>query len=92
MAELVELSVDDKGRLVVPGAIQRRLRLAPGMTLIVEEGDNGGIRLRPEPEQPNLVDKEGILVVRAQPVADLADVVRDERRLRVTSLSERTGL
>jgi AbrB family looped-hinge helix DNA binding protein len=92
MTELVELSVDDKGRLVVPGTVQKRLRLAPGMTLIVEEGDNGGIRLRPEPEQPNLVDKEGILVVRAQPVVDLADVVRRERDLRITSLSERTGL
>ena len=92
MGELVELSVDEKGWIVVPGTVQNRLHLEPGMTLIVEEGDNGRIRLRPEPELPHLVDKQGILVVQAQPVSDLDDAVRRERDRRITALSERTGL
>jgi bifunctional DNA-binding transcriptional regulator/antitoxin component of YhaV-PrlF toxin-antitoxin module len=93
MREPVALSVDDQGRLVLPGSVQDRLRLEPGMTLIVEEGDNGGIRLRPEqPERPHLVDKEGILVVRAPSVSDLDDAMRRERDLRISSLSERAGL
>lgn len=83
MRESVQLWVDEKGDLWVPAALQDRLRLEPGMTLLVEDGGNGGIRLRPEPEQPELVDKQGILVVRAEPVADLRDVVRRERELRL---------
>jgi AbrB family looped-hinge helix DNA binding protein len=91
MAEVVELSVDEKGRISIPLALQNRLGLEPGMTLIVEEGDNGGVRLRPNPERVTLLDKEGILVVRAEPVADLTDVVRRERDLRVVSLLERAA-
>jgi bifunctional DNA-binding transcriptional regulator/antitoxin component of YhaV-PrlF toxin-antitoxin module len=92
MNAIVEISVDEKGRLVVPGVIQDRLRLEPGMSLTVEEGDNGGVRLRPEPQQALLVDRQGILVVVARPVGDLEDALRRGRNLRIASLLERTGL
>jgi AbrB family looped-hinge helix DNA binding protein len=88
MTELVELSLDEKGRLVVPGSVQDRLHLQPGMRLIVEEGDDGAIRLRPEADGPRLVEKRGILVVQGQPVADLVDALRRARDLRITHLSE----
>ena len=92
MTELIELSVDEKGRIVIPRAVQHQLGLEPGMTLTVEDGENGGIRLRPEAEGTVLVEKQGILVVRAPALADLTDVVRRERDRRVRTLHESTGL
>ena len=92
MTELVELAVDEKGRIWIPRTLQTRLGLELGMTLVVEEGDSGGVRLRPGPELVTLIDKDGILVVRAEPAADLTDVVRHERDLRIASLLERTDL
>ena len=89
MAEDVKVSVDENGRIWIPLALQNRLGLEPGMTFIVEEGDNNGVRLRPSPEQVTLLDKEGILVVRAEPVTDLTDIVRRERNLRTASLLEK---
>jgi len=89
VAEDVRVSVDEKGSIWIPVALQNRLGLEPGMTLIVEESDDKGVRLRPSPEQVTLLDKEGILVVRAEPVTDLTEIVRRERNLRVASLLEK---
>ena len=86
-----ELSVDDHGQLWIPTALQERLGLRPGMILVVEEGGNNGVRLRPGSPQSILVDKQGILVVLAQPVGDLEVAVRREREGRVRSLLERIG-
>jgi hypothetical protein len=43
-------------------------------------------------ESPELVDKQGVLVVRAQPFGDLSDISRDERNRRVSELLRRTGI
>jgi hypothetical protein len=75
MTDVAQLLVEEKGRLFVPGAVQNRLRLEPGMALVVKDGDLGGVRLGLEPAPSTLVDKQGILIVRAEAVADL-DAVR----------------
>jgi len=51
------------GRILIPAAVQSRLGLSPGMSLVVEEGDQGSVRLRVQSEPPVLVDKAGVLVV-----------------------------
>ena len=38
---------------------------------------------------PALVDKGGVLVVRAKPLGDLTDAIRQERDRRVSELSQR---
>jgi AbrB family looped-hinge helix DNA binding protein len=79
MNQVIEVSLDDLGRILIPAALRSRLGLSPGMTLVVEKGDQGGVRLRLQSEPPMLVDKGGVLVVRAKPLRDLANVTRHER-------------
>jgi len=79
MNQVIEVSLDDLGRILIPAALRSRLGLSPGMTLVVEKGDKGGVRLRPQSEPPMLVDKGGVLVVRAEPLSDLTNVTRHER-------------
>lgn len=88
MTETVQLSVDEKGHIRVPADLQSQLGLKPGTTLFVEEGDNGGVRLRPQVRPASLIDKEGILVVQAQPLEDLTPAVRRTRGLRIDSILE----
>jgi bifunctional DNA-binding transcriptional regulator/antitoxin component of YhaV-PrlF toxin-antitoxin module len=79
MTELAELVIDETGCIRIPADIQVRFGLEPGMSLIVEEASGGEIRLRVKENLPTLVDKDGILVVRAEPLADFADAVRQDR-------------
>ena len=77
---------------MIPAALRRQLGLLPGMTLVVEEADNHDVRLRIRSEVrevPALVDKDGVLVVRAEPLGDLTDAIRQERDRRVSELSQR---
>jgi hypothetical protein len=91
MEQVIEVTLDESGSILIPPAVSGSLGLSPGMTLIVEAADEGGVRLRAQPEAPFLVDKGGVLVVRAQPAGDLADAVQRERNRRALDLMERTG-
>ena len=92
MSRLIEVSLDDLGRILIPAELQSHLGLAPGMTLIVEKGDNGGVRLRLQSQPSDLVEKGGVLVVRAEPLANLNDITRHEREGRVSELVRRAAL
>lgn len=92
METVAELSIDRSGRILVPPTVQQRLGLAPGKTLVVEQGESGEVWLRLQAEAPALVDEEGILVVDAEPMGDLDDTIRRERERRVLKLAEQTGL
>jgi bifunctional DNA-binding transcriptional regulator/antitoxin component of YhaV-PrlF toxin-antitoxin module len=90
MSQPIELSLDDEGRILVPLAVRDRLGLSPGMTLVVEQGEDEDLRLRVE-EGPELIDKGGVLVVTGQILEDLTDVVQRERDARAHELMRRTG-
>ena len=92
MNQVIEVSLDDLGRILIPGTLRSRLGLSPGMTLVVETGDKGGVRLRLQSERPVLVDKGGVLVVRTEPLSDLDNITRRERDRRVFDLLQRVGL
>jgi len=92
MSQVIKISLDDMGRILIPAAVQSRLGLSPGMNLVVEEGDRGSVRLRIQSEPPELVDKAGVLVVRAEPLADLTDDTRHERNRRLFDLLQRANL
>jgi len=85
----IEVSLDAQGHILIPASVAGSLGLAPGMTLVAEEEQDGDLRLRVESEVPVLVDKGGVLVVRAEPLGDLADFARGERERRVKELVER---
>lgn len=46
---------------------------------MVEETEKGEIRRRVRRESPELIDKEGVLVVRSKAVGDLMQAVENER-------------
>jgi AbrB family looped-hinge helix DNA binding protein len=92
MTESVEVLIDEEGRIQIPADLQDRFGLEPGTALVLEEATDGEIRLRPRENLPILVDKGGILVVRAEPLKRLADIVRQHRSSRVASLVEQSSL
>jgi hypothetical protein len=59
------------------------------MTLIVEKGEGEGLRLRLQSQPPELIEKDGVLVVRAQALTDLTNITRRERDQRVSELVQR---
>ncbi len=92
MSRVVEVTLDDRGRIVIPEAVRDQLGLQPGMTLVVETEEKGGVRLRPQPEQPVLINKDGIWVIQGEILEDLTDVVKRERERRIADLIRQAGL
>ena len=92
MTQVFQISLDDVGRIFIPAPIRERLKLSPGMTLIVEKGEKGGVQLRIQSGPATLVEKDGLLVARVTALSDLADVTRHERDRRVFDLLQRAGL
>lgn len=43
--QIIQVSLDDLGRIWIPETIRSRLGLVPGMTLVVEKGEDDGVRL-----------------------------------------------
>jgi len=92
MSEAIQVSLDSQGRIVIPSTFRKRLGLAQGMMLVVEAGEQGELCLRVQQESPTLVDKEGVLVVRARPNGDLVDIAQLERDRHVSEMVQRVGL
>jgi hypothetical protein len=92
IGEIYQLTLDPSGHILISPAIRARLRLAPGMTFVVEERDNKELVLRLQDEEPPVVDKDGVLVVQSQVVGDIANAVRQERDARATELVQRAEL
>ena len=92
MSRVVEVTLDDRGRIVIPEAVRDQLGLKPGMMLVVETEEKGGVRLRPQPEQPVLINKDGIWVIQGEILEDLTDVVKRERERRIADLIRQAGL
>ena len=92
MSQIIQLSLDDVGRILVPAWVREKLGLAPGMTLVVENDNEGSVRLRVQTQEQALIREEGVLVARGEPLVELDDVTRRERDERVSDLVARTGL
>jgi AbrB family looped-hinge helix DNA binding protein len=88
MSEMIQVLLDDQGRIVIPSTFRERLGLSQGMILVVEEGEKDELCLRIS-KLPTLVDKQGVLVIRAEPTADLTDITRHEHSRRVSDLVQR---
>jgi AbrB family looped-hinge helix DNA binding protein len=88
----IQVSLDDVGRILIPAPIRERLNLSPGMILIVEKGEKGGVQLRVESKPTTLVEKDGLLVARVTALGDLTNATRNERDRRVFDLLQRVGL
>lgn len=92
MNRVMQISLDELGRILIPGELRERLHLTPGMTLVVEKGEQDEVRLRIQSQPAVLVEKEGILVARVTALSNLADVTRCERDRRVFNLLQQAGI
>jgi bifunctional DNA-binding transcriptional regulator/antitoxin component of YhaV-PrlF toxin-antitoxin module len=92
MGQTIEVSIDNHGSILLPVELKNRLGLMPGMTMIAEVDDEDGIRLRVQTELPEMVDKQGIIVVRSESSEDLGNIIRNEREGRISNLLKRAGL
>lgn len=90
MAQAIEVTIDNHGGIMLPQELKNRLGLLPGMTMVVEQDDEGGVCLRVQAELPELVDKQGIIVVRAESSEDLTNVTRRTRDHRLFDLLNRS--
>ena len=86
MSEAIQIQIDDRGDLVIPAKIRKRLGLAQGMTLVAEDGEEGQLHLRVLQESPTVVDKQGVLVVTSPTSHDLSDIVQQQRERHLSSL------
>lgn len=90
MAQAIEVTIDNDGGIMLPQELKNRLGLLPGMTMVVEQDDEEGVCLRVKAEAPKLVDKKGIIVVRAESSEDLTNVTRHTRDRRLSELLNRS--
>lgn len=92
MSQVIQLSLDDWGRILIPDALRQRLGLKSGMTLVVEDAEQGGVQLRVQEEAAALIEKDGLLVFTGELVGDVTNVVQQARERRAQELVRRAGL
>ncbi len=92
MDQVIQISLDELGRILIPAPLRERLHLSPGMTLVVERGEQGGVRLLIQSKPTTLVEKDGVLVARVVSLSNLANVTRHDRDRRVFDLLQRVSL
>jgi AbrB family looped-hinge helix DNA binding protein len=92
MNQVIQVSLDELGRIFIPAPLRKRLHLSPGMIFVVEIGEQDGVRLIIQPETTSLVEKDGLLVANVTAISNLADVTRHERDRHVFDLLQRVGL
>ncbi|MGH9756074.1 MAG: hypothetical protein ACREA2_25105 [Blastocatellia bacterium] len=91
-----EVVVDQFGNVQIPGVILTRLGLGPGQRLIIETDEEGSIRLSPVSEEgnsvklpasePELIEENGILVLRAGVNLDINKLIEEDREERMNKL------
>jgi len=77
--------LDELGKISLPQEIISELQLKPGMNLVIEKMD-GKISLEPISEEPEVINKNGILVVRPKITGDIKDVVQRDRQGRIDKI------
>ncbi len=84
----IAVQVDDEGHILISPEIRQHLHLIAGMTLVVEEGRQGEVRLSPQAEEPILIEEDGILVATGELIGDVTDIVQREREKRIRKFVE----
>jgi len=77
---------------VIPAALHEQLQLVPGMTLVVQKGEQGNVLLQVQTEPAVLVEKDGLLIARVTALSDLSNITRTVRDQRIFDLLQRVGL
>lgn len=81
----MEISIDQFGRIVIPKQVREHFSLKPGSQLELQESDDS-IILKPQYGEPNLVEKEGVLVFSGKSVGDLENALEKHRGDRLSEV------
>jgi len=77
--------IDEMGRVKIAPELLSSLHLSPGATLLLE-ATGGRIMLEPIPEEPELIEKDGLLVVRPRITGNITNSVQRDREERISQL------
>jgi AbrB family looped-hinge helix DNA binding protein len=81
-----KISIDKRGRILVPRSLRQKLRLQPGDELLIAT-DGDRITLRPVRPEPLLVKEFGIWVHNGAPSDEsIPDMIDREREKRIRQL------
>lgn len=78
----MEISIDQFGRVVIPKHVREHLALIPGSQLELQATEDS-IILKPHHGEPNLIDKDGVLVFSGKSIGDLEQALDNHRKERM---------
>lgn len=81
----METRVDRFGRIVIPKQMRDELGLTPGTVVEVRRGDRGCV-VEPVSVEPDLVERDGVLVFTGQASGDVAGALDAGRKARLKHL------
>jgi len=87
MREVIQVSMDRSGRILLPKMIRTRLGLKPGAKLDLDLRPADEVRLRPVAKAPVVISKSGVLVVQSEAAGNLQDAVDRAREERLAELN-----
>ena len=79
--------LDRFGRIVIPKEVRNRLDLRAGSQMRIEETDNG-IVLKPIHGEPNLIEKDGVLIFSGASLGNIEDALTKHRKERSKAIGE----
>jgi bifunctional DNA-binding transcriptional regulator/antitoxin component of YhaV-PrlF toxin-antitoxin module len=79
--------IDELGRISIAPELLSALSLSPGTTLLLELRE-GRIVLEPLPAEPELVERDGLLIVRPRITGNIVEWVQRDREERIAHLSK----
>lgn len=81
----METTLDRFGSIVIPKKIREVFNLRAGSPVQIEER-NDGILIKPIETEPNLIEKDGVLVFSCKSIGDVEKALDDLRQDRHRSL------
>jgi len=82
-----DITLEQPGIIAVSETLRKQLGLRPGMSLIVEEADDG-IRLRVKQRPSHLTYEDHVLVFSGELLEKDTDFVQEDREQRILALME----
>lgn len=83
----MEVSIDQFGRIVIPKQVREHFALTSGSQMELQETDDS-IVLKPLYGEPNLIEKDGVLVFSGKAVGDLDQALEKHREERLNLIGE----
>ena len=83
----VTTALAEFGRVRIAPEFLSALQLSPG-TALLSELREGRIVLEPLPEEPELVEEDGLLLVNSRFIGSIKDWVQEDRDARIAHLSK----